>query len=166
MRRLIFFVFLSSISVFSYSVESKLDLSGQGVYSWFFIDVYEAKLWKEDGEVLYSKPLKLELKYLRDFKGIDIAIQSAKELREMGVSEDEIKVWRPRMEEIFPNVQKGDLITAIFNPNSGITFYLNKERKVGEIPNIDFSKQFLDIWLGEKSSAQELRKKLLGSINE
>ncbi|WP_127716800.1 chalcone isomerase family protein [Halobacteriovorax sp. HLS] len=166
MKEILLGLSLFLVSINSLSFEPKYILSGQAKYSWFFIDVYEAKLWRIEGGSLFSKPLKLELKYLRDFKGRDIAQQSVKELSSMGMSEEELKIWFPKLDMIFPNVKEGDTITAYFSPASGITFFLNSTEEIGRIDSLDFSRQFLNIWLGEKTSAQGLRNKLLGSLNE
>lgn len=154
------------ISVFSIvalgSDPANLPLRGQGEYKWLFLHIYEARLWSEGGEDLYSKPLLLELKYKRDFNGKDIAEQSVKELVSAGHPKKEMEEWRKKLVSIFPDVKEGDRILAKYEPKNGITFYLNTDKELGRLPDYDSSKKFLDIWLGEKTSAPELRKQLLG----
>lgn len=140
----------------------KLPLRGQGDYKWLFLHVYEAKLWGEKGDDLYSKPLLLELKYSRSFKGKDIVEQSIKELIKAGSPDSEMGEWKKKLLEIFPDVKEGDIIQASFRPDNGLSFYLNSNKELGRLSDLNSSKTFLNIWLGEKTSAPELRQKLLG----
>ena len=160
----IFFLMFILIGNITYANEFtiKYPLRGQGVYKWFFLKVYEAKLWAEPRENLYSAPFVLELKYKRNFKGKEIVDQSVKELLHAGVEASLIDKWRVRLLEIFPDVSENDSILASYNPDAGVIFYLNSTRELGKITDSNFSKQFLDIWLGDKTTAPELRNKLLG----
>lgn len=150
--------------IFSSALMANLPLRGQGDYKWLFIHVYEAKLWAPIGENLYEGPLKLELTYKRDLKGKDIARQSIVEMTKAGHSNNELQVLEKDLVTIFPDVKKGDSISAHYSPGNGIVFFLNNNIEIGRITNLNFSKKFLDIWLGEKTSAPELRKQLLGNI--
>ena len=151
---------LNPIRVFGQT--NNLPLRGQGDYKWLFLNIYEAKLWAEKTDDIYSKPLLLELKYHRNFKGKDIVTQSIKELVNAGHPMTELEPWGAKLLEIFPDVKEGDVIQAQYNPENGITFRLNSVKELGRVTDINFSRKFLDIWLGEKSSAQDLRNKLLG----
>lgn len=128
-----------------------------------FLSVYEAKLLAEKGNDIYSRPLLLELKYSRSFKGKDIVEQSIKELVSAGNDKSQLEGWREKLLAIFPDVKESDIIHASYNPEAGIVFHFNSEKELGRITDLNFSKKFLDIWLGEKTSAPELRKKLLGN---
>ncbi len=137
-------------------------LLGQAEFKWFFFSVYEVKLWSPDAKNLYSNVLMLEIKYKKNFKGIDIAKQSEKELLHSGIEMSVVDKWRKTLLEIFPDINAGDKILASFHPSNGITFYLNSTKVLGHIADLNFSKNFLDIWLGEKTSEPDLRDKLLG----
>lgn len=162
MKTVIFFITV----FFSFSLmaaeASNLPLRGQGDYKWLFLHIYEAKLWGEKTNELYSKPLSLELKYKRSFKGKEIVNQSIKELVSAGHSQTEVEQWREKLLEIFPDVKEGDRIEANFDPSKGLVFLFNSTKELGRLTDLEFSKKFLDIWLGEKTSAPELREKLLG----
>jgi hypothetical protein len=167
MKKFIFIIFIC-ISTFhtpfslADDLSKQLPLIGQGEYRWFFLSIYDAKLWGKKEENIYSTPLILELIYKRNFKGHDIVNQTEKELRSAGIEENNLNKWKPRLLEIFPNIQPGDSITASFDPEKGIIFYFNKTKEIGKIQDVAFSKTFLDIWLGERSSDLKLRNKLLG----
>lgn len=162
MKTFAFILLFSLLSSLMAAEKNLLPLMGQGQYKWFLINVYEAKLWAEKGDDLYSKSLLLELKYSRSFKGSDIVDQSIKELSNSGSSKAELEIFKKTLLEIFPNVSEGDSIQASYNPTSGVTFQLNSVKELGRLSDLTLSKKFLDIWLGEKTSAPDLREKLLG----
>lgn len=155
---------LACFSADEVSDHSHLPVRGSGTYSWFFIDVYIATLYTpiaHSNKDLYQAPLRLRLKYLRDFKGSDIADRSRSEMESAGVGAELLDKWQPLMNKFFPDVKKGDSIEALYTPNKAIQFYLNKKRLLGESKDAQFAKAFLNIWLGEKTSAPDLRRKLL-----
>jgi hypothetical protein len=154
-------VFSLSFSAFAAEIPQP-PLLGQAEFKWFFFSVYDVKLWAPDAKKLYSNVLLLEIKYKQKFKGIDIAKQSEKELLHAGIEMAVVDKWRSILLEIFPDINAGDRILASFHPTEGITFYLNSNKVLGHIADLSFSKNFLDIWLGEKTSEPELRDKLLG----
>jgi hypothetical protein len=159
---LLIFLFVSPLLSFGDVRPLGNQVLGEGTYSWFFFDVYKATLRSESKDNLFEKPLSLELVYLRNFSGSDISKQSVIELESQGVSTEELKEWSKLLDGLFPNVKDGDQILANYDPSEGLTFYLNRSTKLGRISSIDYSKSFLNIWLSKKSSAKELRKKLLG----
>lgn len=159
---LIFCTILSLSNAFSNETVAKLPLRGEGNYKWFFLHVYEAKLWAEQGDELYKKPLSLELKYARSFKAKDIVDQSIKEMKNFGVIKSDLDDLKLKLLDIFPDVREGDVISANYGPETGVRFYLNSTIDLGQLSDVRFSKIFLDIWLGENTSSPELTNKLLG----
>ena len=153
---------LSILLISSFAQAQNLKLQGSGIYKFFFIKVYEAKLWTHGQANLYDGDVKLQLKYLRDLKGSDIFDQTGKELAHADHSDININKWMPTIKGIFPNVKDGDIITAYYKPSSGVEFFFNEETSIGQIKNKDFAIAFMDIWLGKKSSSQKFRKQLLG----
>ena len=138
------------------------NLRGEIHYSWFFFDVYHAKLWAENNKAIYTVPFTLELIYKRDFTGNDITDRSISELLEQGEKKELLDKWDKKMRSIFPDVKEGDIILANYKPDEGLKFYLNGKKDLGEISDKSFSIVFMNIWLGKKSSDQEMRSKLLG----
>lgn len=162
MKKIALFFYFFGVLLFSVNAQDDLPLRGRGDYKWLFLHIYEARLWAHPGDDLFERPLALELKYSRSFKGKDIVTQSVKELKNAGISDEQLKQWTPKLLEIFPDVEEGDTIKASFNPKEGIVFFLNKDKELGKLVDLNFSKKFLEIWLGEKTSAPDLRNKLLG----
>ena len=170
MKKLLFLLLILGHISTIYSSEmmvnkDKLELSGEGMYEWMWLDVYTAKLFLPKGQSkdeLYSKKLILELEYKMSLNGKDIAKQSVKEMNaQSSLSAQKKEEFMKLFESIFPDVEKGDRISAQFDKDKGIRFYLNEEKMIGEMTNIEDSKRFLDIWLGKETSGPELRKSLL-----
>lgn len=135
---------------------------GDGRLSYIIWDVYDAALFAPEGEWKKTQPYALQLSYLRDLKGKKIANRSIEEMRALGIT-DEMKLatWHAQMDKIFPDVKEGDVLTGIHTRSGNSVFYKNG-KKIGQINDSEFSAAFFGIWLDEKTSAPELRKKLLG----
>ncbi len=94
--------------------------------------------------------------------GKDIANQSIVELIKQGAREEYTNLWRSKLEDIFPDVSKGDSIIANFSPGGGVSFFFNRKILLGRIKDKQFTRLFFDIWLGTKTSDKKLRRNLLG----
>lgn len=140
-------------------------LTGDGVYSWFGFQIYQARLWTEGGSINpkqpVSGPMALSLTYARDIAGKKIASASADEITSLGISAPKkIEQWLSAMRSIFPDVTQGDTLTGVVTAGLATRFYLN-DQFIGEISEPDFSQAFFAIWLDEKTSAPTLREQLL-----
>lgn len=144
-------------------------LVGKGNYTYWGFDVYSASLWTSD---IALKPidwaeqrLALDLLYLRDFAGKDIAKRSIDEiLKQSPISEEKANAWLKTLETVFPNVHKGENLTGVYIPNSGAQFFFNG-KPVGIVNDLELVKRFFAIWLSPQTSAPELRLKLFGELN-
>ena len=139
--------------------------AGSGRYTWWGFDVYQASLWVEpgfDAAALARQRYALDLQYLRNFKGRDIAQRSIDEMRRVGpFSEAQARNWLGEMERLFPDVSSGDRLTGVHLPGRGAQFYANGKSR-GEIADPEFARLFFGIWLSEQTSAPQLRLTLLG----
>ncbi|MCB5185857.1 chalcone isomerase family protein [Methylobacillus gramineus] len=135
---------------------------GQGDLRWFGIKVYSAQLWAENGQYQLDKPHALVLTYGHDFSAKNLAKEGVNQLRKQGIEENKIKEWQPLMEQAFTDVKAGDTLTAIQLPNQAIRFYSNN-KVTSTIDDADFTRSFLDIWLGPKTTEPKLRLKLINS---
>lgn len=135
---------------------------GQGRLTYMLWDVYDAALYAQQGLWEQDKPFALQLSYLRKISGKKIADHSIKEMRNQGFG-DEVKLatWHTRMKNIFPNVDDGIILTGVYTDTGETVFYLD-DTEIGRINDPEFSKAFFDIWLSERTSAPDLRQKLLG----
>jgi len=140
------------------------NLMGQGKYTYWGFDVYNASLWASEAIITSdqwaNQRIALELQYLRDFNGSDIAKRSIDEMHaQNALPKSKAGIWLKTLEGIFPNVAKGQSLTGIYIPNAGAQFLFDNT-VIGEIKDAELSKRFFDIWLSPQTSAPDLRKKL------
>ena len=137
---------------------------GEGRLTYMLWDVYDASLYAPQGNWDPSQPFALQLSYLRELDGKKIADRSVEEMRGQGIT-DEIKLatWHAQMRNIFPDVDTGVSLTGVYTEQGTAVFYRN-DIEIGRINDPQFSKAFFDIWLNKRTSAPDLRRKLLGSL--
>ena len=159
---------LSTTSVFAQGYIEKLipeaKMVGQGRFSALVWNIYDAALYTSDGQWKKEEPFALSLTYLRYLNGKKIADRSIQEIRKQGFS-DEIKLatWHAQMRQIFPDVSEGVVLTGI-RTKEGVSIFYKNGQEIGRINDSEFSRHFFDIWLSEKTSAPDLRRKLLGIL--
>jgi hypothetical protein len=139
-------------------------LSGQAKMKFWGFEVYQATLWVAPGftEGSYEQsPFALDLAYLRDFKGTDIAKRSIAEMRrQTSMTPAQEATWENQMRVLFPDVKSGERITGVNQPDTGAVFWSNG-RLLGEVRDPAFAKQFFGIWLSPQTSEPALRRALL-----
>ena len=144
-------------------------LIGKARLKFWGFEVYDARLWAPAGfdpARFGAFPLALELAYLRDFKALDIADRSLKEMRRsQPIGDDQAAQWRAEMLRVLPDVRKGDRLTGLHRPGEGTTFWVNG-RASGEIRDAEFSRLFFGIWLSPQTSEPAMRAALLGESRE
>ena len=140
---------------------------GQARLRFFGLSVYDATLWAGSGfdaQRYEQHRFALELKYLRSFKGRDIAERSIDEMKDLAPIEPaQATRWTQAMSSLFPDVKRGDRITGVHVPGSGARFYLNG-RLLGEVADDAFSRLFFGIWLSPKTSQPRMRETLIQGI--
>lgn len=138
---------------------------GNSKFTWFGLHVYDAQLWSSvaGSQFDYKQhPSWLELKYGRDFEGAAIAEQSREEMEKLGGNSDEkLKVWEKKLAEVFPNIKKGDTLSALFLPGKTMQFFHNG-KPLAAVNDMELARSFMGIWLDTKTSEPDLRKKLIG----
>lgn len=141
---------------------------GKGTYSVWGLDIYHATLWGSEKimhpDQWHTQRLALELRYARDFDGKDIAKRSVDEMHmQSPLAQDKAQAWLKTLESLFPNVRKDQTLTGIYLPGANSQF-LSNENPIGSINDPDLAQRFFAIWLSPKTSAQKLRKALLGDL--
>jgi len=135
---------------------------GSGVLSFWFADVYSAKLFAPDGVWKLSEPFALALTYERSLGSREICERTMQEIRGLGFNNElRLGAWFSELRAIIPDVQKGSVITGIRTKEGFVDFYKGDDL-VGSIRDSDFAYWFFSIWLNEKTSEPELRRSLLG----
>ncbi len=137
---------------------------GRGRLTYWGFEVYEAALWAPRGSratSFASQPFVLELTYLRNFSGDDISRVSLKEMRRHGdITAAQGERWQAQLAAALPDVRRGDRLAGVYRPGQGATFFHNG-RLAGEVADPQFARLFFAIWLGEATSAPDLRQALL-----
>lgn len=136
-------------------------LQGQHRLQVFLFDIYDASLWTEKKGWNFSQKFALSLHYLRAVDKEDIIDTSLEEMARYANIEQDASLYRATLERIFVNVSEGDRITALFQPQQGLTFYLNGT-VMGEIKDLTLVRHFIAIWLHPQARYQEMRQDLLG----
>ncbi len=146
------------------SAASTATFSGQAKMTFWGLEVYQATLWVVPDFIdtaFEQSAFALELAYLRNFKGADIAKRSIQEMRRQApMTAAQEAAWEDQMRALFPDVKAGDRISAVNQPARGVAFWGNG-RALGEIRDPAFAKQFFGIWLAPQTSEPQLRRALL-----
>jgi hypothetical protein len=134
-------------------------LQGSGKFNWWGFHIYDASFYRAGTPS--SQEFALDIRYQKSFTGVAIANSSAEEMKKMGVPEAQVSLWGKELTKVFPNIEPGQTLTAVYAPKQGTIFYHDGKR-IAQMPGIEFSKAFFGIWLDPKTSIPKLRNELLG----
>lgn len=128
--------------------------------------VYDAEFWTNGEGWDQRSAYGLHLEYGVDLTVEELLDSTREQLqRQPGVSKELRGNIVGQLRDIYPRVEEGDTITALYEPESGITFCHNG-RKTGTITNPEMVRPFFAIWLGKHTSEPEMREELLGASEE
>lgn len=135
---------------------------GQAGFDKYFFHVYDITLFAPDKKYDADQPFALSISYSMSLKGKEIAKRSIEEMQKQGY-QDKTKLaeWQKFMSDIFPDVKKGINLTGIYTAKKQ-TIFFKDGIEIGRTSDKEFGQKFFDIWLSDKTSEPELRKKLLG----
>jgi len=138
--------------------------AGGGLLRFWGLEVYRAQLWVEPGfrrDGFERHAFALDIEYLRSLRGRDIAQRSIDEMRRQApLDEARARQWLAAMQQLFPDVQRGDRLTGVYRPDRGVTFLFNG-RELGLKDDPEFARRFFAIWLAPQTSEPSLREQLL-----
>ncbi len=135
---------------------------GTGRLTWLGFHAYDAALYAGEARYEDGKPFALGLTYARKFKGAAIAERSISEIRKLGLAQDqELTQWQVTLGNIFPDIEPGDQLTGVSLGGGALRFFHNG-RAIGTVNDEALRHAFFSIWLDPRTSAPELRRKLLG----
>lgn len=165
---------LISLQVWATSLPAELRLAmpaaalaGQAKLTFWGFEVYQASLWVAPGftaKAYADHGFALELSYLRDFAGADIAKRSLAEMaRQASISDAQALRWGEQMRTLFPDVKAGERLTGIHLPGVGARFVFNGQ-PLGDIADAEFARLFFGIWLSPQTSEPKLRLALLQQL--
>jgi len=137
---------------------------GAGRLTFFGLHVYDAQLFvprSYAGGDLMPLPFAIELTYARSLSGKAIADRSYDEIVKLAYgSKEQRSRWREAMATLFPDVKSGQRLAGIHVPGAPTRFYLDG-RYLGEVADPEFGRAFFAIWLDPRTSAPDLRRRLL-----
>ena len=134
-------------------------LQGSGKFNWWGFHIYDASFYRAGAPS--SQEFAIDIRYQKAFTGVAIANSSAEEMKKIGVPDTQAALWGKELAKIFPNIEPGQTLTAVYAPKQGTIFYHDGKR-IAQIPGVEFSKAFFGIWLDPKTSIPKLRNELLG----
>jgi hypothetical protein len=135
---------------------------GSATLNKFMSRVYDATLWTDAPEWTMKKPFALSLRYGMNFDGEDLARRSIEEMdSQKKLAAKTAAAWGAKLRALFPDVKKGDRITAVYLPDRGTRIYYNGAYR-GSISDTAFSARFIGIWMSPETSEPAVRKKLIG----
>ena len=137
-------------------------ISGSGKGTRLVFHAYDAALYAPEGVYDANKPFALKLTYRMNFRGTDIADESVRQMRHLGMNDERaLTQWHERMAKIFPDVKPGDSLTGVHLAN-GQTFFCRAGHEIGRVKDKAFGRYFFGIWLDSRSEDPALRDSLLG----
>lgn len=143
---------------------SQYQTVGEGKYSYWFWDLYQARFATPDGKFIdyrQSAPLLLELRYLRNISKSEFVDATLEQWRiQAGAVQKQHKIWAGELTGLWRDVKKGDVLSAELHPDGLISFYFNQQL-LGKTKDPTMGEAFFDIWLSENTTAPELRQLLL-----
>ena len=141
------------------SVLNPAKLQGTGRLNWWGFHIYDASFYRAGGPT--SQEFAIDIRYQKSFTGVAIANSSAEEMKKIGIPDAQVALWGKELASIFPNIESGQTLTAVYLPKQGTIFYHDGKR-IAQITSLEFSKAFFGIWLDPKTSVPKLRNELLG----
>ncbi|WP_286269400.1 chalcone isomerase family protein [Thalassotalea hakodatensis] len=147
-------------------IKSELTQVGKATFSFMFWDIYESKLYTQNGSysTTSNQPLLLDIHYLKDITRDDLLENTVEQWQYLGFTKEQYGKYLDTLRVLWPNIEKGDSLALLYANNQS-HFYFNGEL-LGTIEDTKFAEVFLAIWLSEKTSQPALRKRLIGEINE
>lgn len=160
------FLFGALVSVLPVqSSETALQTVGQGQFRYLFWDLYQARLATSDGRFRsyqQNKPVLLELTYQRDISRDDFVEATLDQWqKQQGAVLPRHQIWAEQLTRLWRDVKKGDQLACLYRADGLVEFSYNGQ-SLGVVEDPAFGAEFLDIWLGEKTTAPKLRQALLG----
>lgn len=133
---------------------------GSGTLKYFGFKIYDAYFYANDEQALDGFALRLD--YALKIRSSDLLRFTMKNLRQVGAPEASLPKWEKELIELFPDVESGHRITAIYSLDGSTSFFHNG-KKIGKIVDAMFARYFFGIWFDPHTSSPTLRRKLLGA---
>ena len=139
----------------------ELEPVGSATLKVLFWSIYSSTLYTDDGIYTGIEPdLALQITYRRRISKIDLLDRTEEEWENTSRNQRSWKGWLTQLDKILPDVERGDVLVLRVSNSLASLFFFNNSL-IGTIEDQDFTKDFLALWLSERSSYPKLRNKLV-----
>lgn len=144
-------------------------VQGRGLFKWSVFRVYEASLLVQKPlsaaaiatDFSALAPFALDLNYLRRVSALQIAQTAVGEMmRLFDVDPVRASEWGEQLSGVLPDVELGDRLIGLFEPNRSVTFF-SGDTYLGGVIEPSFVPAFAAVWLDPETKAPALRAALL-----
>lgn len=159
------FIFVSVwLALWGMSVQASVAWKpvGEGIATWMFMDIYQAKLYRPEGlgkqqALTDDAPLKLELCYYKSITP-DIFVQGANESLSAPLT-PALRAEVDRLHASYEAVKPNDCYTLRYE--NSVTELLLNQRVIFQSKLPEFKQVYFGVWLGEKPLSDKLKAALL-----
>jgi hypothetical protein len=127
-------------------------------YKLLFFKIYDLKIsTKNSKEVDYKQAHIFQYRYNRDVDAVDLVSKTTEEWERLQLCNEEHAIrWSKELKSMWPDIKKGDSLTAYFDGE--FTYYYHNNKYLGEIKGRIFARTFFQIWLDPNSRMTELHE--------
>lgn len=138
---------------------------GEAKFKKFGLHIYDASYWSlrnKDSAGNASSATALSIAYAKNIRARRLLSSTYKEWQRLGFAEEHpLDAWLELLEEIWPDVNKGDFIVFV-NHSDGSNAFYSDSKFLGSVDDPEFGTAFLDIWLNINAKYKKHREELLG----
>ncbi len=139
-------------------------LIGSGTMRWLGFRIYQASLWAPRRPLDPDQAFALQLQYHVRVTRDKLAATSIEEIQRMSptlIAAPTLARWKAELLRAFVDVTDGDELVGVYLPRRGMRLY-DRDRMLAEIGDAELARAFFNIWLGQPSRDDSLRRSLLG----
>ncbi|MCP1574225.1 hypothetical protein J2S30_002604 [Herbaspirillum rubrisubalbicans] len=137
---------------------------GSGSMTWLGFRIYHATLWAPQRPLEQNQPFALQLDYQVRISRDKLASTSIEEIQRMSaapIAGPTLARWKNELGRAFIDVADGDELVGVYLPQRGMRLY-DRDKLLAEIADPELARAFFNIWLGQPSRDENLRRRLLG----
>lgn len=146
------------------ALPAQIQTVGSGTMTWLGFRIYQATLWAAQKPLDESQPFALQLDYKVKISRDKLASTSIEEIQRMSpapIAGPTLARWKSELNRAFVDVADGDELVGVYLPQRGMRLY-DRDKMLAEIADPELARSFFNIWLGQPSRDESLRRRLLG----
>jgi hypothetical protein len=135
---------------------------GTASLTWLFLTAYDASLWTDAPVWSMKEPFALSIAYKMSFTREELVERTLEEMQRVvpGLSQGALARFEARLRKVYPDVRRGERITALYVPGLPVRFFHNGTM-TSQVEDADFAEPFFGIWLSPRTSEPSVRAGLL-----